>query len=61
MEVRLLKEHTHKGLAFAGGAVIVLEEAKAQWLIDLGVAEKNTIVSSTISKSSRRNTVKKDK
>ena len=39
MNIQLLKPHTHAGVSFAPGALLVLDEAAARWLIDAGVAK----------------------
>jgi hypothetical protein len=38
MQVELLKSHTHAGVARQPGAVIALDDDRAQWLLDTGVA-----------------------
>ena len=37
MNIELLKPHTHAGVSFAPGDLLVLDEAAARWLIDAGV------------------------
>jgi hypothetical protein len=39
MNIELLKPHTHAGVSFAPGDLLVLDEAAARWLIDAGVAK----------------------
>ena len=39
MNIELLKPHTHAGVSFAPGDLLVLDEAAARWLIDAVVAK----------------------
>jgi hypothetical protein len=39
MNIELLKPHTHAGVCFAPGDLLVLDEAAARWLIAAGVAK----------------------
>lgn len=39
MQVRLRKIHEHAGLLLQPGAVLVMDDKTAQWLIDQGVGE----------------------
>lgn len=36
--VRLIRKHTHAGRELAPGAQLVLEQRKAEWLVDQGAA-----------------------
>jgi len=40
MEIRLLKEHTHKGILHPAGAVIEIPESKFYWFENNGIGEK---------------------
>jgi len=42
MEIVLIRPHTHRGLVRPAGAELDLPKAKAEWLIDIGVARKKS-------------------
>ena len=50
MNIELLKPHTHAGVSFAPGDLLVLDEAAARWLIDAGVAKATDTLDEQISK-----------